>query len=98
MHAACERARHWISAEVDGELSRFERVLLDAHTAGCPAGREFHATTVAFTSALRAAPLERPERLIEIGRVRRRVRARLAPAVAALAVVPVGLGSILPPH
>lgn len=95
MHAACERARQWISAEVDGELSRFERVLLSAHTANCSACREFHAATDAFTSALRAAPLEQPDRLIEIGRVRRRLGARLAPAVAAMAVAVVGLGSIL---
>jgi len=95
MHAACERARQWVSAEVDGELSRFERVLLAAHTANCSPCRDFHAGTVGFTSALRAAPIERPERLIEIGRTRRRVRARLAPAVAAMAVAAVGLGSIL---
>lgn len=95
MHAACERAREWVSADVDGELSRFERVLLSAHTAGCASCREFHDTTVAFTSVLRAAPLEHSERPIEVGRVRRRVRVRLAPAVAAMAVVAVGLGSML---
>jgi hypothetical protein len=44
---------------------------------------------------LRTAPLERLERPIEIGRLRRRVGLRLAPAVAAMAVTVVGLGSIL---
>jgi predicted anti-sigma-YlaC factor YlaD len=95
MHAACDRARQWVSADVDDELSRFERVLLAAHTAACPSCREFHAATIAITTTLRTTPLERPERLIEIGRVRRRLRARVAPAVAAMAVVAVGLGSIL---
>jgi predicted anti-sigma-YlaC factor YlaD len=95
MHAACDRARQWVSADVDGELSRFERVLLAAHTSGCASCREFQAATVAFTGALRAAPLEHPERPIEVRRVRRQVRMRLAPAVAAMAVLAVGLGSIL---
>jgi predicted anti-sigma-YlaC factor YlaD len=95
MHAACDRARQWVSADVDGELSRFERVLLTAHTAACPSCREFHAATVAITTTLRSTPLERPERLIEIRRARRRIRARLAPAVAAMAVVAVGLGSLV---
>lgn len=95
MHAACDRARQWASADVDGELSRFERVLLAAHTAACPSCREFHAATVAITTTLRATPLESPTRLIEIRRVRRRMRARFAPAVAAMAVVAVGLGSLV---
>lgn len=95
MHAACDRARQWVSADVDGELSRFERVLLAAHTAGCASCREFQAAAAAFTDALRAAPLEHPERPIEVRRIRRRVRVRLAPAIAAMAVVAVGLGSIL---
>ena len=95
MHAACDRARQWVSADVDDELSRFERVLLAAHTAACPSCREFHAATIAITTTLRTTPLEQPERLIEIGRVRRRLRLRFAPAVAAMAVVAVGLGSML---
>ena len=44
---------------------------------------------------LRTAPLEPLERPIEIGRLRRRLGLRLAPAVAAMAVTVVGLGSIL---
>lgn len=95
MHAACDRARQWVSADVDGELSRFERVLLAAHTASCASCREFHAAAVEITTTLRATPLERPERLIEIRRVRRRIRARLAPAVAAMAAVAVGVGSLV---
>jgi uncharacterized protein with ACT and thioredoxin-like domain len=44
---------------------------------------------------LRTAPPAALERTIEIGRLRRRIGLRLAPAVAAMAVTVVGLGSIL---
>jgi predicted anti-sigma-YlaC factor YlaD len=94
MHGHCERARHWASADVDGELSSFEHILLANHLAGCPSCREFHASVTSLTSALRAAPLERFH-VIVMGRIRRRARLRLAPAAAAMAVAVVGLGSIL---
>ncbi|HEY3050973.1 MAG TPA: zf-HC2 domain-containing protein [Gaiellaceae bacterium] len=95
MHGACDRARQWATADVDGELSRFEHVLLSAHLADCPSCREFDASIRGFTGMLRAAPPETLERPIEIGRIRRRITLRLAPAVAAMAVTVVGLGSIL---
>ena len=31
----CDRARRWISLEIDGELSAFERAVLDAHVLRC---------------------------------------------------------------
>jgi predicted anti-sigma-YlaC factor YlaD len=95
MHGACDRARQWATADLDGELSRFERVLLSAHLADCPPCREFTAAIGGFTEMLRTAPPESLERTIEIGRLRRRIGLRLAPAVAAMAVTVVGLGSIL---
>jgi len=95
MHGACDRARQWATADLDGELSRFERVLLSAHIADCPSCREFTTAIGGFTEMLRTAPPEHLERTIEIGRVRRRIGLRLAPAVAAMAVTVVGLGSIL---
>jgi predicted anti-sigma-YlaC factor YlaD len=91
----CERARQWASIEVDGELSTFERVLLRAHTTTCSSCRRFRADIAGVTHALRAAPLEPFEGVIEIGRMRRRARLRFAPAVAAMAVAAVGLGSVL---
>ncbi|MEK6275391.1 MAG: zf-HC2 domain-containing protein [Actinomycetota bacterium] len=94
MHGNCDRARHWVSADVDGELSTFERVLLANHLTGCPACREFRASVRGLTKTIRSAPRERFE-VILIGRLRRRARLRLAPAVAAMAVAAVGLGSIL---
>ena len=93
MHAACDRARQWATAEVDGELSRFEIVLLRAHLDACPSCREFHAAVGGITETLRATPLERLERAIEVRRLRWRVRARFAPAAAAMAVAAVVLGS-----
>jgi predicted anti-sigma-YlaC factor YlaD len=80
--------------ELDGELSGFERALLEAHVAGCPSCSEFRSEIGGLTGALRVAPHERFEGIV-IGRIRRRARMRLAPAVAAMAVAAVGLGSIL---
>jgi predicted anti-sigma-YlaC factor YlaD len=93
MHAACDRARQWATADVDGELSRFELVLLRAHLDACPSCREFHTAIGGISRTLRATPFERLERAIEIGSIRRRLRPRLAPAAAAMAVVAVVLGS-----
>jgi len=93
MHAACDRARQWATAEVDGELSRFEIVLLRAHLDVCPSCREFHAAVGGITRTLRATPLERLEQAIEVKRLRWRIRPRLAPAAAAMAVAAVVLGS-----
>ncbi len=93
MSRDCERARQWASLDVDGELSTFEGVLLNAHAAGCADCREFRASVAHAASALRAAPLE-PFTVTVPSRVRRRISRSLAPAVAALAVVSVGLGSI----
>ena len=95
MNGDCERARQWASIELDGELSTFERVLLRAHLAHCPPCREFRTDTNGLTHALRAAPLEQLDQPIQIGRVRRGLGLRLAPAAAAMAVAVVGLGSIL---
>jgi predicted anti-sigma-YlaC factor YlaD len=95
MSGECDRARQWASTEVDGELSSFERVLLHAHLDACPSCREFSGTITGLTAALREARLEQLERPIVIGRLRRRARLRLAPAVAAMAVAAVGLGSFL---
>jgi predicted anti-sigma-YlaC factor YlaD len=93
MHAACDRARQWATAEVDGELSRFELVLLRAHLDACPSCREFQAAIGGITRTLRETPPEHLERTIEVTRLRRRLRPRVAPAAAAMAVAAVVLGS-----
>src|SRR5437764_8289703 len=95
MPRECERARGWASAGLDGELSGFERILLAGHVASCPGCRSFQASTAGTAHMLRTAPLEPLETSFELRRVPRRVRFRLTPAVAAMAVCAVGLGSIL---
>jgi predicted anti-sigma-YlaC factor YlaD len=94
VHGKCDRARQWASLELDGELSSFERALLENHLEGCPSCAEFRAEIGGLTTALRAAPHE-PFAGVVLGRMRRRVRMRLAPAAAAMAVAAVGLGSIV---
>ena len=92
--AHCERTRQWVSAELDGRLSEFEQALLDGHLGTCASCSAFRASVARFTQELRSAPLERLEEPVVVSRVRRRTF-RIAPAVAALAVTAVGLGSIL---
>jgi predicted anti-sigma-YlaC factor YlaD len=94
LHGHCERARQWASADVDGELSTFERALLADHLDRCPSCAAFSSDLRGLTIALRAAPSERFEGIV-IGRIRRQVRLRLAPAAAAMAIAAVGLGSLL---
>jgi predicted anti-sigma-YlaC factor YlaD len=95
VHKDCDRACQWASADLDAELSAFERVLLEGHLSACPSCREFSAGIDASTTMLRAAPHEPLERAVEITRRRRRLSLRLAPAAAAMAIAAVGLGSIL---
>ena len=47
-------------------LSAFESALLDRHLRGCAACRSFAVDAGAQTNLLRAAPLERPARTIEL--------------------------------
>ena len=54
----CERASELVSLELDGELSRFERVLLARHLSRCAACADYAAQVTAATHALRHAPLE----------------------------------------
>ena len=95
MPGQCERARQWVSAELDGGISEFEQALLDGHLKACADCTSFRSGVRSFTDTLRAAPLERLEQPIAISSARRRFSFRVAPAVAALAVTAVGLGSIL---
>jgi predicted anti-sigma-YlaC factor YlaD len=91
----CDRAHQWVSAELDGRLSELEQALLDGHLRTCADCTSFRSRVQSFTDTLRAAPLERLEQPIAIRHARRRFSFRIAPAVAALAVTAVGLGSIL---
>jgi putative zinc finger protein len=94
MHGQCERARRWTSAELDGELSSFERALLHDHLGRCGECRAFTESVSGQTAALRAAPLE-PFQGVVISRARRRIHLPLAHVAVAMAVAAIGLGSIL---
>jgi predicted anti-sigma-YlaC factor YlaD len=94
MHGQCERARRWASAELDGELSSFERALLQDHLGRCAECRTFTDSVDGFTAALRSAPLE-PFEGIVVSRPRRRIHVPVASVAVAMAVAVIGLGSLL---
>lgn len=95
LHPECDRAREWSSLQLDGELSDFEHVLLGSHLSTCEECRHFSASVTAFTVELRAVPLERPERPVVVRKHRRALSLARAPVAAALAVMAVGLGTLL---
>src|SRR5205809_4020229 len=90
----CDRARQWISAGLDGELSEFEGVLLEGHLAACKACTAFLVETRSLTNELRNTPMEHFDVRVA-ARKRRRIAFRLSPVAASLAVVAVGVGSVL---
>jgi predicted anti-sigma-YlaC factor YlaD len=91
----CARAREWASLRLDGQLSDFEEVLLEAHLARCPDCRAFAATTAALTGTLRAAPLEQPSFTFEAPRRSRARTVGLRAVSAAAAVAVVGLSGLV---
>jgi predicted anti-sigma-YlaC factor YlaD len=82
--AGCERAREWISLDVDEELSELGRARLRAHLARCPACARAARELRALAAMLADAPLEEPVLALEL-RGRRRVG--LARIYAAAVVV-----------
>jgi anti-sigma factor RsiW len=90
----CERARQWISAGLDSELSEFEGALLEGHLAACKGCTAFLIETRSLTNELRSAPMEHFDVRV-VARKRPRIALRLSPVAASLAVVVVGVGSIL---
>src|SRR4051794_264903 len=85
----CGRAREWASLRLDGTLSEFEDVLLDAHFERCADCRAFAVSTAGLTQALSSAPLELPTFAFEPPRKTqgRTVALRAVSAAAAVAVV-----------
>jgi hypothetical protein len=91
----CDRAREWISLHVDGELSEFERIVLEAHVARCAECREFRLDVRRISRELRQAPLARLRRPIALPQRTRLFGRTLQFGVAALAAVAVGVGTSL---
>jgi len=89
--AKCEQAAQFVSLDLDGELSQFERALLDRHLSRCArCAQEAHRTR-AVTTQLRSQSLEQMS--VPVGVSRRRTRLSVVQsvgAVAAVAVVAVG--------
>ncbi len=87
----CERFREQISLDLDSELSQLERRMLVAHLSSCSDCGAHASDVTSFTEALRAAPLEQPERPIVVRAPRRATFARVhAGMAAAVALVVVG--------
>ena len=91
----CARVREWASLRLDGQLSDFEEVLLEAHLARCPDCRGFAATTTALTATLRATPLEHPTFTFEAPRRTRSRTVALRAVSATAAVAVVGLSGLV---
>jgi predicted anti-sigma-YlaC factor YlaD len=83
-----------ISVALDGELSEFESLLLDAHLDGCDTCREFQASAEFSTTALRTAPLEELTRPLTVPSRRRHALGLRVPSAAAAAVLMVVFGGV----
>jgi predicted anti-sigma-YlaC factor YlaD len=91
----CRRAQAAVSARLDGELSQLGEARLTAHLRTCPACTAYAFEAAAVATRMRQAPLERPDRPIEIRR-RRSVGASAAAAVAVAAAAAIAVGTIHP--
>ena len=91
--AKCERAAQFVSLDLDGELSRFERAILTSHLRRCPSCAEHARSVTAATTLVRATPLE-AIRLSSLPQGRRRIRhaAPTAMATAAVAMAALWVG------
>jgi predicted anti-sigma-YlaC factor YlaD len=92
----CERARAWISAELDGELSDFESILLRSHLVRCESCETFKLDAAAFTRTLRKASLETMSTPVIVSR-RRSIAFQpfRVPGAAALAALAIASGGLL---
>ena len=84
----CDRAREYSSRSLDGELSDFERALLDTHLERCGECLAYSAELTEIVTRMRMAPLESLPQPVSLPS-RRRVRARALQAAAAVAAAAV---------
>jgi anti-sigma factor RsiW len=89
--SACSTAREQISLHLDGELSEFEQITLDAHLTTCAQCRAYGASVADVSAQLRLAPAVQPEFPVVLphrSRIRMPLRtAQVAAAAAAVAVL-----------
>ena len=81
---ACERAREWVSLQLDDELSELERTLMRAHLVRCADCSVFASDLGALTGRLRSESLELLAQPIVVP-ARRRVGLRALNVAAGLA-------------
>jgi predicted anti-sigma-YlaC factor YlaD len=97
----CDRAREYSSRSLDGELSDFERALLETHLERCEPCRAYAAELAEIVARLRTAPLEalpHPVALPSRRRVRLRTLQGAAAAAAAVVAATAGLVGSLQSH
>jgi hypothetical protein len=71
--SSCARTREWISFALDGELSDFERFLMEHHVERCADCSVFARDTRLITEGLRSTSLESPSAPVTVG-LQHRVR------------------------
>jgi len=89
----CDRAREYSSRSLDGELSDFERALLETHLERCDACRAYAVELAEIVTRLRLEPLEALPHPVSLPS-RRRVRARALQGAAAVAATAGLVGSL----
>jgi predicted anti-sigma-YlaC factor YlaD len=86
----CDRAREYSSRGLDGELSEFERALLENHLDRCEPCRAYSVELEQIVGRIRLAPLEALPHPISLPS-RRRARGRVLQVAAAAAAAAVAI-------
>jgi predicted anti-sigma-YlaC factor YlaD len=93
---SCDRARFWLSLQLDDELSGFERHLLGAHLRRCEDCRAYEVGLGLAAAVVRSEPLEPLERPVLLPPAHSRFRVvRLTASAAAAAFVAVAVTGVL---
>lgn len=96
--AVCDRARAWVSLDLDGGLSTFEKRLLDRHLDGCDPCRLFAEESARFTLMLRDAPLVPARVEVELPRRRGSLVSSAVAGLGAVAAVAAAAVVAFSPH
>jgi hypothetical protein len=72
--SSCARTREWISFALDGELSDFERFLMEHHVERCTDCSLFERDTRLITEGMRSTSLESPSAPVTVGRLQQPAR------------------------
>ena len=75
--SSCTRTREWISFALDGELSDFERFLMEHHVERCADCSLFERDTRMIAEGIRSTSVESPSAPVTVGRLQQRRFGRL---------------------